>query len=67
MPTLEKQFPVMAVGKKSADILGKDFPLVSTSAIYEDLTFVTSSGADRLMEDFATEKFDKIVLIYNRI
>ena len=63
-----KAVSVMAVGKKSADILGKDFPLVSNeSAIYEDLTFANVSEiADRLMEDFATEKFDKIVLIYNK-
>ena len=63
-----KKVSIMAVGKKSADILGKNFPFVSNeSAIYEDLTFANVSEiADRLMEDFATEKFDKIVLIYNK-
>src|SRR6056300_1162134 len=55
-----KEVSVMAVGK--------NFPLVSNeSAIYEDLSFANVSEiADRLMNDFATEKFDKIVLIYNK-
>lgn len=63
-----KKVSIMAVGKKSADILGKNFPLVSNeSTIYDDLTFANVSEiADRLMDDFATEKFDKIVLIYNK-
>ena len=63
-----KKVSIMAVGKKSADILGKNFPLVSNeSAIYDHLTFANVSEiADRLMDDFATEKFDKIVLIYNK-
>ncbi len=63
-----KEVSIMAVGKKSADILGKNFPLVSNeSAIYEVLSFANVSEiADRLMNDFATEKFDKIVLIYNK-
>ena len=63
-----KEVSIMAVGKKSADILGKNFPLASNeSTIYDDLTFANVSEiADRLMVDFATEKFDKIVLIYNK-
>ena len=63
-----KQVDFFTVGKKSADILGKHFPVVSNeSDVYDDLTFANVSEiADRLMADFASEKFDKIVLIYNK-
>ncbi len=62
-----KQVSVMAIGKKAADILGKSYPLLSNeSGVFDDLNFANVSLiSERLMADFAAEKFDKIVLVYN--
>lgn len=59
---------VVAVGKKANDLLSKQFNVVANhSDVYDDLTFDNVAEiADRLMGDFQTGTYDKIVLVYNQ-
>jgi F-type H+-transporting ATPase subunit gamma len=63
-----KKVDVLTIGKKGNDILSKYCNIVENdSAIYDDLTFDNAAAvAERIMEHYAEERYDKVVLVYNR-
>jgi len=64
----DKQVDVLAIGKKGNDLLSKEHNVVANkSNLYDDLTFTNAADiAQELMDLYANDKYDKIVLIYNK-
>ena len=62
-----KKVNYFTIGKKGNDILKKTGNVLENhNAIFDDLTFEnTSEIAERLMELFASQEYDKIIVIYN--
>jgi len=62
------QVDYVTIGKKGNDILKKTGNVVhNNNELYDDLTFdAVAEVAEFLMEAFATSKYDKIVLVYNK-
>jgi len=62
------QVDYVTIGKKGNDILKKTGNVVhNNNDLYDDLTFdAVAEVAEFLMEAFATSKYDKIVLVYNK-
>ena len=58
---------VLTIGKKANDQLSKTYEILDNkSEIFDDLTYdAVAKVAQRIMNDFADQKFDKVVLIYN--
>jgi F-type H+-transporting ATPase subunit gamma len=58
---------VLTIGKKANDQLSKTYEILDNkSEIFDDLTYdAVAAVAQRIMNDFADQKFDKVVLIYN--
>jgi len=59
---------IVAIGKKANDALSKNFKVISNqSPVFDDLTFANVSViAEMLMEQFESNAFDKIEVIYNK-
>ena len=62
-----KKVDFLTLGKKGNDILKKEHSILeNNNEIFDDLSFENVSQiAEKLMELFSEEKYDKIVLIYN--
>lgn len=58
---------VLTIGKKANDQLSKSYEIIDNkSDIFDDLTYdAVAAVAQRIMNDFADQKFDKVVLIYS--
>jgi len=58
---------VLTIGKKAHDQLSKSYEIVDNqSDVFDDLTYdAVAQIAQSVMNDFAEQKFDKVVLIYN--
>ena len=63
-----KEVDMITIGKKANDILGKKHTVIANhSEVYDDLNFQNvASIADDLMELYATQQYDQIMLLYNR-
>jgi F-type H+-transporting ATPase subunit gamma len=63
-----KHVDLLTIGKKGYDILSKSQNVIENdSGIYDDLSFDNAAViAERIMSLFENEKYDKVVLIYNR-
>jgi len=63
-----KQVDVLAIGKKGNDLLSKDNMVIeNNSEIFDNLNFENVAEiANRLMELFADESYDKIDIVYNK-
>tara|TARA_R110001583_G_scaffold103863_3_gene251145 strand:+ start:32156 stop:33016 length:861 start_codon:yes stop_codon:yes gene_type:complete len=63
-----KQVDLLTIGKKGNDLLSKNYNVIENhNEIFDDLTFDNVAViAENVMELFATGKYDKIELIYNR-
>jgi len=63
-----KQVDVLAIGKKGNDLLSKDNTVIeNNSEIFDNLNFDNVAEiANRLMELFADESYDKIDIVYNK-
>ena len=63
-----KDVSILTIGKRANDLLSKSYKVIDNrSAIYDDLTFEASSEiAQKLMDLYEDESFDKIDIIYNR-
>ncbi|HPJ09164.1 MAG TPA: ATP synthase F1 subunit gamma [Flavobacterium sp.] len=63
-----KQVDFITIGKKGNDVIRKANTVISNNnAIFDNLTFDNVAAiADELIELFVTNKFDKIVLVYNQ-
>ena len=63
----ENKVDYFTLGKKGNDLLKKSGNVIeNNNTIFDDLTYEsTSEIAERLMELFATQDYDKIVVIYN--
>ena len=64
----DQQVELMTIGKKAHDILRKKHSIIAYhSDVYDDLTFQNVAAiANDLMELYADQKYDQIILIYNR-
>lgn len=64
----DKQVDVFSIGKKGADILSKEYEIVSNrNDIYDDLTFDNVALiAENLMSLYVDGSYDKIELVYNQ-
>ena len=60
-------FEFIVIGKKANDILSKTETISqNTSDIFDDLSYDSSSLiVDKIIEDFADEKYDHVEMIYN--
>ena len=63
-----KKVDLITIGKKANDILSKRHSVIANhSEVFDDLSFQNvASIADDLMELFADQKYDRIMLVYNR-
>lgn len=63
-----KKVDFITIGKKGNDILKKTHPVLeNNNQIFDELSFDnTAAIAESLMTLFRTEKYDKIVLVYNQ-
>lgn len=63
-----KQVDFITIGKKGNDVIRKANTVISNNnSIFDNLTFDNVAViADELIELFVTNKFDKIVLVYNQ-
>ena len=63
----ENKVDYFTLGKKGNDLLKKSGNVIeNNNTIFDDLTYESTSDiAERLMELFATQDYDKIVVIYN--
>ncbi len=60
---------VLAIGKKSSDYFTKvpSVYLRNENKLYADLNFVnTASIAEQIMKEFAEEKWDRVIVVYNQ-
>ena len=64
----DKEVDVITIGKKGNDILGKKHSVIANhSEVFDDLTFQNVAGiANELMELYSDQKYDQILLVYNR-
>tara|TARA_B110000444_G_scaffold78899_1_gene74569 strand:- start:16316 stop:17182 length:867 start_codon:yes stop_codon:yes gene_type:complete len=64
----EKKIDILSIGKKGTDLLSKKYDVISShDNVFDNLNYENvSSIADLIMQDFSDEKYDSIVLIYNR-
>ncbi len=64
----DKNVDLLIIGKKAGDVLKKNMNVVnSNNEIFDALTFENVANmAEELMEDFITEKYDQILLVYNK-
>jgi F-type H+-transporting ATPase subunit gamma len=63
-----KQVDLLTIGKKGNDILSKNYTIIENhNEVFDDLTFENVAIiAERMMDLFASGKYDKIEMIYNR-
>lgn len=63
-----KDVSILTIGKKGNDILSKEFPIFENhTEIFDELNFENVARiAENLMVLFKDQKFDKIILVYNR-
>ena len=64
----EKQVDFFTIGKKAKDLLKKRYQVVGDhSRVYDDLSFEQVAAiAEELMELFASGRYDRIELVYNK-
>jgi F-type H+-transporting ATPase subunit gamma len=67
----EGKIHIMAIGKKASDFFSKRKKIYSFAGehnhIYDDLTFNnTSVISESIMQEFISEKYDRVILIYNQ-
>lgn len=62
------QVDIMTVGNKGRDLLSKVHAIEADySYLYDDMTFAAvSQMTTRIMDDYATEKYDSVWVVYNR-
>ncbi len=63
----DKNVQILTVGKKANDQLSKSNTILDNkSDIFDELTYENvATIAQQIMDDFAEQKFDKVVIIYN--
>ncbi len=63
-----KEVSILAIGKKSNDLLSKTYRVVGNkSTVFDALTFANVAAiAEEIMAQFTTGDYDKVELIYNR-
>ena len=63
-----KEVDLITIGKKANDILRKKYNIIANhSEVFDDLSFQNvASIANDLMEMYATQQYDQIILLYNR-
>ena len=63
-----KEVDLITIGKKANDIFRKKHSVIANhSEVFDDLTFLNVAAiADDLMDLYADQKYDRIVLVYNR-
>ncbi len=61
------QFSFIVIGKKANDVLSKTEDIIQNNdEIFDDLSYENSSLiVDQIIDDFADEKYDHVLLIYN--
>ena len=61
------QFSFIVIGKKANDVLSKTENIIQNNdEIFDDLSYENSSLiVDQIIDDFADEKYDHVLLIYN--
>jgi len=65
----EGKVKVLAIGKKSADFFAKNQNVYfgNENSLYNALNFAnTAVIAERIMDEFAKEKWDRVILVYNQ-
>lgn len=64
----DKKVSVLALGKKAGDVLSHTQNVIEKNTnIFDNLQFEgVAEIAQRLMDDFVDETFDKVVLVYNK-
>ena len=64
----DKEVDLITIGKKANDILRKKYSIIANhSDVFDDLSFQNvASIANDLMELYAEQKYDQILLVYNR-
>jgi len=64
----EATVEVITIGKKGDDILSKSLTVIENhNTLLETVGYAeTAEVAQKIMDDFATENYDKVVLIYNQ-
>jgi F-type H+-transporting ATPase subunit gamma len=62
-----KNVQILTIGKKAYDQLSKKYEIASNeSPVFDKLTYENVAAiAQKVMNDFADKKYDKVVLIYN--
>jgi len=64
-----KQIDILSIGKKSAEFLARrEFNVIERNdSVYDNLTFDTIAPiAEKIMEAFVEEKYDRVDVIYNQ-
>jgi len=67
--TKEGKLDIISIGKKSSDFFrSKQHPIIENfNALYDNLTFSSASEiAERVIQDFISEKYREISIIYNQ-
>ncbi|MBS1765393.1 MAG: ATP synthase F1 subunit gamma [Bacteroidetes bacterium] len=65
----EGKVKVLAIGKKSSDFFAKNPSAFygNENNLYNNLNFAhTAAIAERIMDEFAKEKWDRVILVYNQ-
>ena len=63
----DKEVQILTIGKKAYDQLVKKYEIVANrSDLFDDLTYEKAADiAQTIMTDFAEQKYDKVILVYN--
>jgi len=63
----DKDVQILTIGKKAYDHLSKKYEIVANkSELFDDLTYENAAEiAQTIMTDFADQKYDKVILVYN--
>ena len=63
----DKEVQILTIGKKAYDQLVKKYEIVANrSDLFDDLTYEKAANiAQTIMTDFAEQKYDKVILVYN--
>ncbi len=63
----DKEVQILTIGKKAYDQLVKKYEIVANkSDLFDDLTYENAADiAQTIMTDFAEQKYDKVILVYN--
>ncbi len=63
----DKEVQILTIGKKAYDHLSKKYKIVANkSDLFDDLTYENAADiAQTIMTDFAEQKYDKVILVYN--